>query len=94
MDQPYVVTTLKRGEPLRERYTGSGGYGAHDPKEYVDFINSLFESIQEGTLPYGEYKVSGYAEFHPIFADTQGGQTANYLQMKADIEFVMRGNKE
>ncbi|GGE02440.1 hypothetical protein [Paenibacillus nasutitermitis] len=47
MDQPRLVTTLKKGEPLREQYKVSGGYGSQDPKEYVDFIKARNDSYAE-----------------------------------------------
>ncbi|MGM0885294.1 MAG: hypothetical protein ACQEXQ_30175, partial [Bacillota bacterium] len=38
MEQPRIVTTLKKGVPLRKQYKGGGGYGSQDPKEYVDSL--------------------------------------------------------
>lgn len=44
MNMPRIVTLLKKGEPLRERYRGGGSYGSKDPKEYIDFIKEVAES--------------------------------------------------
>jgi hypothetical protein len=57
MDQPRIVTTLKKGE-----------YTEHNSKEHVDFVKSVFEAIQKGTLPSGEYEVSGRAAFKPLIS--------------------------
>ncbi|WNQ13984.1 hypothetical protein MJA45_13485 [Paenibacillus aurantius] len=82
MEQPRIETVLKKGEPLREYYRGGGGYGSQDPKEYIDFIEAIAEASQKGTLPRGEYEVSGVAEFQPL-----DGLAGELKSMKAKIEF-------
>ena len=50
MEQPYLSTKLMKGEPLRQEYQGSGGFGSQDKKEF----------------PKGHYVVNGFAEFDVI----------------------------
>lgn len=58
MNEPYITTTLKKGEPLREYYAGGGGYDGGDDKEFKEFIHSLREGF-----PDGQYVVYGSADF-------------------------------
>ncbi|KOR76946.1 hypothetical protein [Paenibacillus solani] len=83
MNEPYFTTTLKKGEPLREYYSGGGGYSSQDKKEYKDFIHSL----QDG-YPDGHYVVYGSADFM-IDSQSKGANQAepeNY-KIQAEIEF-------
>ncbi|WP_054027693.1 hypothetical protein [Bacillus sp. FJAT-28004] len=89
MSQPRIVTTLKKGEPLREQYKGSGGYGSQDPKEYVDFIKAVAEASRKGSLPSGEYVVAGVAEFEPLSGSTKNED----IRMNVKIEFIVGENK-
>lgn len=59
MDEPLLVTTLVKGEPLREDYRGSGSYSENDPKEYRDFIGRLTDN----QFSEGFYEVNGFANF-------------------------------
>lgn len=89
MEQPRIVTTLKKGEPLREQYKGGGGYGSQDPKEYVDFIKAVAEASRKGSLPSGEYEVAGVAEFEPLSGSTKN----EVIRMNAKIEFIVGESK-
>lgn len=60
MDAPLLSTKLRKGEPLRAEYWGSGGYTSEDKKEYVDFISQIMN--QE--FPEGRYIVNGSADFY------------------------------
>ncbi|WNS75800.1 DUF3221 domain-containing protein [Bacillus sp. DTU_2020_1000418_1_SI_GHA_SEK_038] len=60
MNQPLVSTIMKKGEPLRERYNGSGGYAEEDEKELKQFM----KRIMENQFPAGDYLVSGFADFY------------------------------
>lgn len=91
MNQPRIVTLLKKGEPLREPFKGAGGYGSQDPKDYVDFIKNVAEASKKGTLPWGEYHVFGSADFEPIY-DTEESKN-NELSLKAEIEFYVEKRK-
>lgn len=86
MEQPLIVTLLKKGEPLREPFKGAGGYGSQDPKDYVDFMKSVAEASIKGTLPWGDYQVSGLADFEPMYKESQENET---LRLKAEIEFIV-----
>lgn len=59
MDMPLVYTTLKKGEPLVERYRKSGGYSDEDAEDYQLFIAAFLEEH----YPTGNYAVHGYAQF-------------------------------
>lgn len=85
MDEPLVVTELKKGVPLREQYKGGGGYDSQDPKEYIDFIKAVMEVSQKGTLPWGDYLMSGLASFNAIY-DSEENQK---IDLKAEIEFIV-----
>ncbi|MDQ8738232.1 hypothetical protein [Paenibacillus sp. LHD-38] len=95
MSEPRIVTTLKKGVPLKSRYEGSGGYGSQDPKEYVDFIKAVHKASKTGTLPWGNYLVSGLASFEPIY-ESDETQVNESLHLKAEIEFIVEKpeNKE
>ncbi|MGO1060371.1 hypothetical protein ACTL32_14640 [Planococcus sp. FY231025] len=60
MNEPLIMTTLIKGEPLRERYRGSGGYAQEDPEEYREFI----QRVMDGRFPVGFYEVDGSANFY------------------------------
>lgn len=90
MEQPRIVTTLKKGEPLREQYKGGGGYGSQDPKEYVEFIKAVAEASRKGSLPSGEYEVTGGAEFEPISGSTKNEN----IRMNAKIEFIVEESRK
>ncbi|MGM0883833.1 MAG: hypothetical protein ACQEXQ_22715 [Bacillota bacterium] len=85
MELPRIVTTLKKGVPLREQYKGGGGYGSQDPKDYVDFIKAVAEASRKGSLPSGEYEVAGGAEFEPL----SGSIKNEDIHMNAKIEFIV-----
>ncbi len=72
MNEPLLVTTLVKGEPLREDYRGSGGYSEKDPKAYRDFI----EQVTDNQFPEGFYEVNGSANFY----------TGNPAENKTDFD--------
>ncbi|SEP14745.1 hypothetical protein [Paenibacillus sp. OV219] len=88
MNQPRIVTHLKKGVPLKEPFKGAGGYGSQDPKDYVDFMKNVAEASKKGSLPLGEYHVFGSADFEPIY-DSEGSQDNERLSLKAEIEFIV-----
>lgn len=59
MPEPLVTTTLKKGEPLKTKYTGSGTYSEEDEKAYVEFMKDFIDN----GFPEGYYIVHGYADF-------------------------------
>lgn len=92
MNQPRIVTLLKKGEPLREPFKGAGGYGSQDPKDYVDFMKSVAEASKKGMLPWGEYHVFGSADFEPIYGSEES-QDNERISLKAEIEFIVEKPK-
>ncbi|MEK4522506.1 hypothetical protein MKX96_12860 [Psychrobacillus sp. FSL W7-1493] len=81
MDAPLLSTKLRKGEPLRAEYWGSGGYTSEDKKEYVDFISQIMN--QE--FPEGRYIVNGSADFY-VKANGKTEQKKNY-NIKLQVEF-------
>lgn len=59
MAEPYMVTLLKRNEPIQYNYSFSGGYSSEDGEEYVAFAKDL----QDNKLPEGEYTITAGASF-------------------------------
>ncbi|WP_332632397.1 hypothetical protein [Halalkalibacter flavus] len=80
MNEPLVNTVLKKGEPYKEEYKGSGGYSSEDDKVYVDFV----QKIAENQFPNGYYVVNGFADF---FLTDEDGQKKKGFQMNAQIDF-------
>ncbi|SEQ00690.1 hypothetical protein [Piscibacillus halophilus] len=60
MNEPLLTTVLKKGEPLREEYTGSGGFSGEDSEEFKEFI----QQVMDGDFPKGFYEVHGYTNFN------------------------------
>jgi hypothetical protein len=92
INQPSIVTVMKKEMPLRERYEGGGGYGSQDPQEYVDFIKAVAEASKKGTLPWGEYQVFGSADFEPIYGSEESQENES-LRLKTEIEFIVKKPK-
>jgi hypothetical protein len=92
MNQPRLVTVLKKGTPLRKRYVFSGGYGTQDPKEYVDFFKAVAEASQEGTMPWGDYQIFGSADFEPKYGSEESQENES-LRLKTEIEFIVKKPK-
>lgn len=88
MDQPYITTTLKKGEPLREYYQMGGGYGSKDDEKFKDFIRSLKDGF-----PDGHYVVYGSADFvidlqsHGADQGGSKGEEPKRYKIQAEIEF-------
>ncbi|MCR8659351.1 hypothetical protein [Paenibacillus endoradicis] len=59
MEQPYIVTLLKRNEPIQYKYSFSGGYSSDDDADYIAFVKDL----RDEQLPQGEYTITAYADF-------------------------------
>lgn len=81
MNEPLLSTKLIKGEPLREEYRGSGGYGSQDKKEYIEFM----KQIMNQEFPKGHYVVNGIADFG-VIANEETGQKKKY-KIKAKVEF-------
>ncbi|MEK6267914.1 MAG: hypothetical protein N2C11_04950 [Planococcus sp. (in: firmicutes)] len=79
MNEPLLITVLTKGEPLKEYYSGSGGYSSEDDDAYIEFV----QDVSANNFPYGYYKVSGYADF---FIETTDGSKVFY-NLNALIDF-------
>ncbi|ACX63120.1 hypothetical protein GYMC10_0820 [Paenibacillus sp. Y412MC10] len=95
MNEPYITTKLKKGEPLREYYKIGGGYDSRDDKKFKDFIHSLKDGF-----PGGRYVVYGSADF-VIDAMSQGasqsgsdGEEPKRYKIQAEIEFSVSEEKK
>lgn len=82
MNEPLLTTTLIKGEPLQERYSGSGGYSAEEDDAYIEFV----QNIMNNQFPSGYYKMAGYAGFTAINAD--GSSTPYELNAHIDFKVV------
>lgn len=81
MNEPLLITRLAKGDPLQERYSGSGGYSSEDDPDYIEFV----QHVMDNQFPPGYYKVEGYAEFSAIHAD--GSATPH--KISAAIDFMV-----
>ncbi|WP_422122113.1 hypothetical protein DHX103_09790 [Planococcus sp. X10-3] len=82
MIEPLLTTTLTKGEPLREAYTGSGGYSDQETAEYIEFMKQVIDN----RFPQGYYIVNGYADF---FTETPDGtQTAYEIHAEVDFKVI------
>ncbi len=95
MNEPYITTTLKKGEPLREYYKMRSGYGSNDDKKFKDFIRSL-----KNGFPDGDYVVYGSADF-VMDSQSQGvdqggsnGEEPKRYKVQAEIEFKVSAEKK
>lgn len=81
MNEPLIVTTLKKGEPLRQRYNFAGGYSDQDEATSIEFVKTL---MKEG-FPEGEYIIHGFAEFTSI--DPAEAPDEEHFKLQSDIGF-------
>lgn len=80
MNEPYIVTLLKRNEPVRYQYSFSGGYSGDDDKDFIAFV----ENIKEDKLHQGEYTIRAGASFN-----LHGNDSAPRYQMNTSISFIV-----
>ncbi|WP_282020463.1 hypothetical protein [Planomicrobium okeanokoites] len=79
MEEPLITTTLTKGEPLREQYSGSGGYSTEEDSAYIEFT----KNIMDMQFPEGYYAVEGYTDFY-----TENSATAQTkYEMHAEVDF-------
>ncbi|PKH10831.1 hypothetical protein [Planomicrobium sp. MB-3u-38] len=79
MEEPLITTTLTKGEPLREQYSGSGGYSAEEDSAYIEFTKNIIDM----QFPEGYYVVDGYTDFY-----TENSATAQTkYEMHAEVDF-------
>lgn len=85
MEQPLLQTIVKKGEPLKEEYRGSGAFGREDSEEYIDFV----QRIIRGNFPEGDYVVKGSANF---YVEEGGRRTDYHLKTEVEFEVLSRSN--
>ncbi|GAB6928697.1 hypothetical protein JCM10914A_26800 [Paenibacillus sp. JCM 10914] len=89
MNEPYITTTLKKGEPLREQSGRAGGYSEHDDKKFKEFVHELSEGY-----PTGEYVVYGSADFvidPSSYPDQERSDTeTERYKIEAEITFAVK----
>ena len=79
MNEPLLTTRLIQDEPLRERYSGNGGYSEEDDDTYIEFV----QGVMDNEFPPGFYILSGYADFTAINTDN----SSSHYHIPAQIEF-------
>lgn len=79
MDEPLILTTLKRGEWYAEEYKKAGGYSEIDPSETKSFIRSF---LKEEGFPTGEYRIELEAKF---FTEYQEQKQHHALTVSLEI---------
>lgn len=79
MEEPLLTKTLTKGEPLREQYSGSGGYSDQEEAAYIEFM----QQVMNNEFPQGYYIVDGYADF---YTETPDGAQTDY-EIHAEIDF-------
>lgn len=85
MDDPLIITTLKKDEPLREKYTFSGGYSDTDAPKYIEFIQTI---INNG-FPKGNYVIERSAQFSTTNSIDEAEK--DKFEMNGKIEFSFIG---
>ncbi|ANU15017.1 hypothetical protein B481_2945 [Planococcus halocryophilus Or1] len=79
MNEPLLITVLTKGVPIKEYYSGSGGYSTEDDDAYIEFV----QHISDNKFPFGYYKMSGYADF--FIENTDDSKT--FYNLNALIDF-------
>lgn len=82
MNSPLIVTTLKKGEPLRQEYSFAGGYDETDDEEYIAFIKALID----GSFPEGYYIIQGSAQFFTEDPSETTNEEELYLHVNIGFE--------
>lgn len=76
MNAPLIITVLKNGETIEEKYSPSGGYSDQDSPKYVDFIKAFLA----GDYPKGDYVVEGFVDFWI-------NEPSNKVNLKGNVQF-------
>ncbi|KMK75753.1 hypothetical protein [Alkalihalobacillus pseudalcaliphilus] len=84
MNEPLLYSTLIKGQPLRKAFTGGGGYGGDDPREYQNFMRAIMN--QE--FPIGSYIMDGFAQFQIV--DVETSEPVENFELQARIEFIVK----
>lgn len=84
MAEPYMVTLLKRNEPIQYKYSFSGGYSSADGADYVAFAKDL----QDNQLPRGECTITAYASFN-----IHGQESEPPYRSNTSISFIVSSDE-
>ena len=79
MNQPLIVTTLVKGDPLKTTFPGSGGYSEEDSADYKNFMKQMMS----GDFLEGFYIVNGSAQFDIV-------ETNEPITINATITFEVQ----
>lgn len=81
MNEPLIVTNMTKGVPIKEDYSGAGGYSESDTEEYKKFM----KRVMKGDLPKGQYEVTGVADFD-LYTNFELSEVEKY-QLESTIIF-------
>lgn len=84
MNEPYIVTTLKKDEPVKYEYSFSGGYSEQDGEDYIAFVKELMDE----QFPEGQYTIAAHASFVEHAAHDGADGKPSY-QFSNSISFVV-----
>lgn len=87
MNEPLLMTTLKKDEPFRQKYSFAGGYSDNDEKDYVNFVQDLIDN----GFPEGDYVIDGLADFYT--KDPSEATVDEKFKLKATIGFTVKKAK-
>lgn len=84
MEEPYVVTLLKRNEPIQYKYSFSGGYSSNDDADYIAFVKDL----KDNQFPQGVYTITAYASF-----GIHGQESVPPYRFNTSISFIVSSDE-
>lgn len=58
MNEPYIISEMKKGEPLTEQYGFSGSYDSSNK-----YSEEIFHKMSEMDFPPGQYEIMGVTDF-------------------------------
>lgn len=80
MIEPYIVSEMKKGEPLVQQYQFSGSYD-----ESKGYSEEIFKRMSEMDFPPGQYEIKGRTDFH---IDGEQPSTNYSLETKIIFEVI------
>ena len=83
MEEPLIMTEIKKGTPHREYYKKSYGYSGEEDNDYIKFVKKFYD---EDGFPTGDYELNGRADF---FVENSDGEPKMY-KMEGKVEFSVK----
>ncbi|MCM3634543.1 hypothetical protein [Paenibacillus camelliae] len=80
MPQPYIVTLLKKDQPVTIDYTFTGGFSEQDDPDYIAFVKELTDD----QLPEGRYTITAHASFL-----IHGSEPSEAYDFNTSIHFIV-----